>query len=44
MVFDEVWAAAGTPNAVFCVNSKELPEITKGKVISISNLEHHYDN
>lgn len=44
MVLDEVWAAAGTPNAVFCVNSKHLPEITKGKVISISNLEHNYDN
>ena len=44
MVLDEVWAAAGTPNAVFCVNSKDLPELTKGKVISISNLEHNYDN
>ena len=44
MVLDEVWAAAGTPNAVFCVNSKDLPKITKGKVISISNLEHNYDN
>jgi prolyl-tRNA editing enzyme YbaK/EbsC (Cys-tRNA(Pro) deacylase) len=44
MVFDEVWAAAGTPNAVFCVNSKDLPEITKGKVISISNLEYNHDN
>jgi prolyl-tRNA editing enzyme YbaK/EbsC (Cys-tRNA(Pro) deacylase) len=44
MALDEVWAAAGTPNAVFCVNSKDLPELTKGKVISISNLEHNCDN
>lgn len=32
---DEVWAAAGTPNAVFCIKSKDLVEATKGKVISI---------
>jgi prolyl-tRNA editing enzyme YbaK/EbsC (Cys-tRNA(Pro) deacylase) len=38
MTLDEVWAAAGTPNAVFCMKSKDLLEITKGKVISISNL------
>lgn len=44
MALDELWAAAGTPNAVFCLNSKDLPEITKGKVISISNLEYNDDN
>ena len=44
MVLDEVWAAAGTPNAVFCVNSKDLLKITKGQVISISSQEHNYDN
>lgn len=36
---DEVWAAAGTPNAVFCIKSKDLVNITNGKVVSISNLE-----
>ena len=35
MVLDEVWAAAGTPNAVFCIHSKDLPKITKGTIISI---------
>lgn len=39
ITLDEVWAAAGTPNAVFCIKSKELAEITNGKIISISNLE-----
>lgn len=33
---DEVWAAAGTPNAVFCIKSKDLVQITNGKVISVS--------
>ncbi len=39
MLLDEVWAAAGTPNAVFCIKSKDMQEITKGTVISISNPE-----
>ncbi len=33
--FEEVWAAAGTPNAVFKLKGKDLIEMTKGKVISI---------
>lgn len=33
--YQEVWAAAGTPNAVFCLNPKDLPRMTNGKVISI---------
>lgn len=36
--FDSVWAAAGTPNAVFNLQGKDLIEITNGKVISISML------
>lgn len=32
---DEVWAAAGTPNAVFCIKGKDLLSVTNGKVISI---------
>ena len=35
MILDEVWAAAGTPNAVFCIKSKDLLSITNGAVISI---------
>ncbi|HAT6902722.1 TPA: YbaK/EbsC family protein [Legionella pneumophila] len=31
----EIWAAAGTPNAVFCLESKDLMSLTNGKVISI---------
>lgn len=37
VAFEEVWAAAGTPNAVFCIKSKDLVNLTKGKVISITN-------
>lgn len=33
--YQEVWAAAGTPNAVFCLNPKDLPRMTNGQVISI---------
>jgi prolyl-tRNA editing enzyme YbaK/EbsC (Cys-tRNA(Pro) deacylase) len=36
MNFEEVWAAAGTPNAVFCLKGKDLLEMTKGKVIFIN--------
>ena len=33
--FDDIWAAAGTPNAVFCITSKALLSVTNGKVISV---------
>lgn len=33
--FDSVWAAAGTPNAVFNLRGNDLLEMTAGKVISI---------
>jgi len=33
--FDSVWAAAGTPNAVFNLQGSALVEMTKGTVISI---------
>ncbi len=32
---EDVWAAAGTPNAVFCIKSKDLLRISNAKVISI---------
>jgi len=32
----EVWAAAGTPSAVFCLAPSALAELTGGKVISIA--------
>ncbi|HEV2601761.1 MAG TPA: YbaK/EbsC family protein [Candidatus Babeliales bacterium] len=35
LTFDSVWAAAGTPNAVFDLHSKDLLEMTGGKVVSI---------
>jgi prolyl-tRNA editing enzyme YbaK/EbsC (Cys-tRNA(Pro) deacylase) len=35
LTFDKVWAAAGTPNAVFHMTSKDLLEMTDGKVVSI---------
>ena len=31
--YDEVWAAAGMPNAVFRINSSDLPRVTGGRVI-----------
>lgn len=33
--FKELWAAAGTPNAVFSLNSADLENLTGGKIISI---------
>ena len=33
--FESVWAAAGTPNAVFNLQCKDLLEMTKGKIISV---------
>ncbi|WPC39269.1 YbaK/EbsC family protein [Clostridium sp. JS66] len=35
MQYDEIWSAAGTPNAVFKLTPKILVEITKGDIISI---------
>ncbi len=31
---DEVWAAAGTPNAVFCIKSQDLLKATCGSLIN----------
>ncbi len=33
--FEELWAAAGTPNAVFNIHSSDLAKLTDGKIISI---------
>jgi prolyl-tRNA editing enzyme YbaK/EbsC (Cys-tRNA(Pro) deacylase) len=33
--YDQVWAAAGTPHAVFSLPSKELAALTHGKIITI---------
>ena len=33
--FDEVWAAAGTPNSVFRISSKVLQRITNAEVIDL---------
>ncbi len=35
MQFEEIWAAAGTPNAVFKLTPPELVKITGGQVIKI---------
>ena len=32
---EQIWAAAGTPNAVFCLAASELPRLTGGKVVHI---------
>jgi prolyl-tRNA editing enzyme YbaK/EbsC (Cys-tRNA(Pro) deacylase) len=36
LVFDEIWAAAGTPNAVFWLTPQDLVRMTEGKVIDIT--------
>ena len=33
--FDEIWAAAGTPNAVFRLAAADLPRMTGGQVVPI---------
>jgi len=33
--YKEVWAAAGTPHTVFCLNASDLPRITDGVVIKV---------
>jgi prolyl-tRNA editing enzyme YbaK/EbsC (Cys-tRNA(Pro) deacylase) len=33
--FEELWAAAGMPNAVFCLIAKNLQLLTNGKIIAI---------
>jgi prolyl-tRNA editing enzyme YbaK/EbsC (Cys-tRNA(Pro) deacylase) len=35
MELDEIWAAAGTPNAVFCIKSQDLLKATGGNLINI---------
>ncbi len=34
--FPEIWAAAGTPHAVFCLNRTDLDRITRGTVTRIT--------
>jgi prolyl-tRNA editing enzyme YbaK/EbsC (Cys-tRNA(Pro) deacylase) len=33
--YSEVWAAAGTPFAVFCISPEDLLKITRGRVIDL---------
>lgn len=37
MALNEVWAAAGTPHAVFCIHTKELLQATNGTVVALSH-------
>jgi prolyl-tRNA editing enzyme YbaK/EbsC (Cys-tRNA(Pro) deacylase) len=36
MQYGEVWAAAGTPNTVFCLSPQQLVQITAGRVEKIT--------
>jgi prolyl-tRNA editing enzyme YbaK/EbsC (Cys-tRNA(Pro) deacylase) len=36
LAFKEIWAAAGTPNAVFRLDPADLPRMTGGQVLAIS--------
>ncbi len=33
--YEDLWAAAGTPHAVFNLKSRDLPALTNGKVVSV---------
>jgi prolyl-tRNA editing enzyme YbaK/EbsC (Cys-tRNA(Pro) deacylase) len=33
--YDEIWAAAGTPHAVFCLTPADLVRITGGRVVDV---------
>lgn len=35
MQYEEIWAAAGTPNAVFKLTPKILAEIANGSIICV---------
>jgi prolyl-tRNA editing enzyme YbaK/EbsC (Cys-tRNA(Pro) deacylase) len=35
LAFDVVWAAAGTPNTVFCLTPVDLQALVGGRVVSI---------
>ena len=35
MKYEDVWAAAGTPHAIFQIKSNDLPRLTGGKVIAV---------
>ena len=35
MKYEDIWAAAGTPHAIFQVKSNDLPRLTGGKVIAV---------
>jgi prolyl-tRNA editing enzyme YbaK/EbsC (Cys-tRNA(Pro) deacylase) len=36
MRFDEIWAAAGTPNAVFRLTPSDLVELTGGRMVAVA--------
>jgi prolyl-tRNA editing enzyme YbaK/EbsC (Cys-tRNA(Pro) deacylase) len=36
MQFDEIWAAAGTPNAVFRLTPADLVELTGGRTVGVA--------
>jgi prolyl-tRNA editing enzyme YbaK/EbsC (Cys-tRNA(Pro) deacylase) len=33
--YDEIWAAAGSPNAVFRLTPSDLAQMTGGRIVSI---------
>lgn len=35
MQYNEIWAAAGTPNSVFCLSPQDLVQITKGRLANV---------
>jgi len=37
LTFEQIWAAAGTPNAVFPLTPADLVKITSGEVMAIKD-------
>jgi prolyl-tRNA editing enzyme YbaK/EbsC (Cys-tRNA(Pro) deacylase) len=35
LAYGTIWAAAGTPNAIFELQTEDLQEMTKGKVVRV---------
>ena len=35
MKYEELWAAAGTPNAVFCLKNSDLQSLTNGIIVAV---------
>lgn len=40
LVIDEIWAAAGTPNSVFCLTPSQLLKLSQGTVLALAQASN----